>query len=323
MNVGSSPTAPTMTREEIYNIPKCAGIYCIKNKVNGKCYIGQAIKLQKRLKAHWNNWGKPMYEHIVLYKAIKKYGIENFEIIVLKTIQDALGWRTKLTLDELEKKYIEEYDSFNNGYNSTLGGGDGGVLGYKHTDETKEHLKEIRAKQEEERNKNQENWVKALNLENNIIVIKESVKLLAEELKLSPYSIRKCLNKKQLFINKVWIVSKYLEDFPEVPEYGSDDYEDLVKGQFKTLSNKEEILEYIQENPKCTYGEIAQNYTLSKKTFYNYRNELGISFEQRIDTKVTKEEFLKYSANHSKEECMNYFNITERRYYKYREKYKD
>lgn len=320
MNVGSSPSTPTMTREEIYNLPKCAGIYCIKNNVNGKCYIGQAIKLQKRLKAHWNSWQNPIYEHIALYRAFKKHGIENFEITVLRTIQDSLDWRTKPKLDELEKKYIEEYDSFNNGYNSTLGG-DGGVLGYKHTEETKKQLQEIRVKQEEERSKNQENWIKALNLENNIIVVKESVKLLAEELKLSPYSIRKCLNKKQTFINKVWIVAKYLEDFPEVPEYGTDDYEDLVKGQFKTLSNKEEILEYIKENPKCTYGEIAQNYTLSKKTFYNYRNELGIGYEQRIDTKVTKEDFLEYAPSHSKEECMKHFDITERRYYKYREKY--
>ena len=130
--MGSSPIAPTMKREDIYKLPKNAGIYCIKNTINGKCYIGQAIKIQKRLKAHFNSWNLPRYEHIVLYKAFKKYGIENFEVTILASFKDSLGWKTKVELDKLEKRYIEEYDSYNNGYNSTLGG-DGGV----HTDETK------------------------------------------------------------------------------------------------------------------------------------------------------------------------------------------
>ena len=34
--MGSSPIAPTMTREDIYKLPKSAGIYCIKNTINGK-----------------------------------------------------------------------------------------------------------------------------------------------------------------------------------------------------------------------------------------------------------------------------------------------
>ena len=320
MNVGSSPTAPTMTREEIYNLPKCAGIYCIRNTINGKCYIGQAIKLQKRLKAHWNSWQNPIYEHIVLYKAFKKYGIENFEITILQSFHDSRGWRTKVQLDELEKKYIQEYDSFNNGYNSTLGG-DGGVLGYTHTEETKEHLKNVRHLQEEEKTKDCANWVKAKSIETNIIIIAHSKKELSEQIKVPEYSIRKCLTKKQTIANKVWIFSKYNEEFPEIPEFGTWEFDELISSQFKTLSNKEEILEYIKANPLCSYGEISQNYNLCKKTFYNYKKELGIKPEQRIDTKVTKDEFLEYSKNHSKDECLHHFNIPERRYYKYAKKY--
>ena len=318
--MGSSPIAPTMTREDIYKLPKSAGIYCIKNTINGKCYIGQAIKLQKRLKAHFSSWNSPRYEHIVLYKAFKKYGIENFEVTVLASFKDSLGWRTKVELDKLEKRYIEEYDSYNNGYNSTLGG-DGGVLGYKHTDETKAHLREVRILQEKEKEKNSENWIKGRNIETNIEVVAHSLTEMSELSKVSRFSIQKCLSKKQLLANKVWIFAKYQEEFPDVPEFGSDEYDELKTGQFKSLSNKEEILEYIKENPYCSYGEISQNYSLCKKTFYNYKNELGIKPEQRIDTKVTKEEFLEYSSNHSKEECMLHFNIKERLYYKYKKKY--
>ena len=310
-----------MTREEIYNLPKGAGIYCIKNTINGKCYIGQAIKLQKRLKAHWNSWQNPIYEHIALYKAFKKYGIENFEITILQSFHDSLGWRTKVQLDELEKKYIQEYDSFNNGYNSTLGG-DGGVLGYTHTEETKEHLREVRLLQEEEKSKDSSNWVKAKNVETNLIVVAYSKKELAEQIKVPEYSIRKCLSKKQTLANKVWIFAKYDEEFPEIPEFGTWEFDEFRNTQFKSLSNKEEILEYIKANPLCSYGEIAQNYQLCRKTFYNYKNELGIKPAQRIDTKVLKEDFLNYAKDHSKEECMHKFNITERLYYKYKKKYK-
>lgn len=310
-----------MTREEIYNLPKGAGIYCIKNTINGKCYIGQAIKLQKRLKAHWNSWQRPEYEHIALYRAIKKYGIEHFEITILQSFHDSLGWRTKIQLDELEKKYITEYDSFNNGYNSTLGG-DGGVLGYCHTEETKEHLREVRIQQESEKALDQSNWILAKNLETNAVVQAESIKKMAELIKVNDFCIRKCLGGKQLITNKVWIFTKYGNEFPEVPKFGSWEYDELVSTQFRTLSNKEEILEYIKANPYCSYGELSQNYNLSRKTFYNYRNELGIKFEQRIDTKVTKDEFLEFASTHSKEECMHHLGISERLYYKYKKKYK-
>lgn len=308
-----------MTREEIYNLPKGAGIYCIKNTINGKCYIGQAIKLQKRLKAHFNSWQRPEYEHIVLYKAFKKYGIENFEITILKSFHDSLGWRVKVQLDELEKKYIEEYDSFNNGYNSTLGG-DRGVLGYRHSEETKEHLREVRFLQEEEKAQDPANWIKGLNLETNTIFVAGNVKTLAANTKVSDFTIRRCLNNKQVIANKLWVFAKYSEDFPETPEFGSWEYDEVVQTQFKTLSNKEEILDYIRNNPRCTYGEIAQNYQLCKKTFYNYRKELGIAFDERVDVKVPKEEFAEYAKEHTKEECMEHFGMKERLYYKYMKK---
>jgi hypothetical protein len=47
---------------------------------------------------------------------------------------------TKL-LNELEIKYIKQYDSFNNGYNLTLGGDS--ISGYKFSEESKKNRSEI------------------------------------------------------------------------------------------------------------------------------------------------------------------------------------
>ena len=91
-------------------------IYKITNTLNGKVYIGQTIKtVQKRFTQHKNNSNKEYFSQIVLYKAFKKYGIENF---ICEEIEEVPNDR----LDERERYWIEFYDSYFEGYNSTLGG---------------------------------------------------------------------------------------------------------------------------------------------------------------------------------------------------------
>lgn len=311
-----------MLKSEIYNIPNYAGIYLFKNKVNGKCYIGQAIKLRQRIKAHWSNYSNPRYQHIVFYKAIAKYGWENFEFSILESFRNALSERTKYNLDQLEVKYIKEYDSYNNGYNSTLGG-DKGVLGYKHTEECKKIISQNAKKQMEKKREEQskDNWIKCKNIETGEELIFYDRITASEFLQIPMYSIRNCLLHRINITHKVWIISKYNEEYVQVPKYNSDEYKEIILKQLRTLSNKEEICNYIKENPKCSYGEIKQIFDLSRKTFYNYKNELNLISEQRIDCKATKQEFLDYYNSHSKEECIKYFGICERTFYKYKKKY--
>lgn len=91
-------------------------IYKITNTLNDKVYIGQTIKtVQKRFTQHKNNSNKEYFSQIVLYKAFNKYGIENF---ICEEIEEVPNDK----LDEREKYWIEYYDSYFNGYNSTLGG---------------------------------------------------------------------------------------------------------------------------------------------------------------------------------------------------------
>ena len=91
-------------------------IYKIENKLNGKIYIGQTVKtVEKRFIQHKNNSNKPYFSQILLYKAFNKYGIENFECTEIEEVPNEM-------LDEREKYWIEYYNSYFDGQNSTLGG---------------------------------------------------------------------------------------------------------------------------------------------------------------------------------------------------------
>ena len=62
---------------------KICGIYKITNLVNGKVYIGQSVDIYKRWTEHKDCiTSKKGYKP--LYRAFRKYGINNFEFIVLE-----------------------------------------------------------------------------------------------------------------------------------------------------------------------------------------------------------------------------------------------
>lgn len=105
-------------------------IYKVTSPSN-KIYIGITTKsLDIRKKEHLKS--SRHWKQITLYKAFNKYGFENFIWEVIDTAEDLNQLREK------EKFYIQKYDSFNNGYNSTLGGD--GIFGYKQTEKTKKDL---------------------------------------------------------------------------------------------------------------------------------------------------------------------------------------
>ena len=95
------------------------GIYKITNKINGNAYIGLSVDIKRRWKDHFQRYkdsSNKEYEK-VLYKAFRKYGIENFDFSVIE----------ECSLEELRKKekyWIAYFDTFHNGYNATEGGED-------------------------------------------------------------------------------------------------------------------------------------------------------------------------------------------------------
>lgn len=129
-------------------------IYCYTSP-SGKKYIGQAKNFIKRHKGHIsisNNVNSRAYNH-QFHKAIRKYGIENFKIDILE-----YNIKTKQELNEKEKFYISLYDTFRNGYNSTLGGDGGNTF----VNKSEKEITEIR-KKTSEKNKIQ---VVAININN-------------------------------------------------------------------------------------------------------------------------------------------------------------
>lgn len=90
-------------------------IYKITNKINGKIYIGQTIR---EIKHRWAQHCSKKEGCLAIYRAIQKYGKENFAIEKIDTAS---------SLEELNKKETEHILSHNslspNGYNLNTGSG--------------------------------------------------------------------------------------------------------------------------------------------------------------------------------------------------------
>jgi group I intron endonuclease len=91
-------------------------VYLVKNKINGKMYVGQSKcdDINKRWKQH--KLCSKRYIGTYLLNAYKKHGIENFifKIICICFDEDC---------DIYEKEYIKKYNTIApNGYNLTPGG---------------------------------------------------------------------------------------------------------------------------------------------------------------------------------------------------------
>lgn len=97
-------------------------IYKYTNKLNGKVYIGQTIHENARKNEHKCHAKSRPHTQSAFYNAIDKYGWDNFEYTVLKTVSADTMKELKSKLNPLEIEYIQKYNSYNNGYNNTLGG---------------------------------------------------------------------------------------------------------------------------------------------------------------------------------------------------------
>ena len=90
--------------------------YKIENKINGMVYIGVTDNPESR----WNDHIASAFkynENTDLYHAMRYFGIDNFQFQVIAQTDVIHKW-------DLEKLLIEQYGSFEFGYNMTLGGND-------------------------------------------------------------------------------------------------------------------------------------------------------------------------------------------------------
>lgn len=87
-----------------------SGVYILHNKCRGVTYVGQSTNVKERAKAHLNGLGHrtDLYSHFIRG--------DRFTVKIIKF--EGSGFKT---LNELERYYINLYDSFYNGYNRTRG----------------------------------------------------------------------------------------------------------------------------------------------------------------------------------------------------------
>jgi group I intron endonuclease len=120
-------------------------IYCYYCIPTGKKYIGQTVKEKHRKRQHINHYKTGVDNKF--YRAVRKYGWDNF-------IYGIIDYYDAELLNEQEVFYIGEYDTYHNGYNSTLGGE--GMRGFTHNEETRKKLSKAhkgRVPTEEQRRK--------------------------------------------------------------------------------------------------------------------------------------------------------------------------
>lgn len=100
-------------QKEVYGI-----LYIIKNTVNSNIYIGITYR---PLKIRWQSHvSEAKTSPRKLYLAMRLLGVEKFTI-------EEIGRYPTVELELREVEYIAKYDSYNNGYNSDIGGRGGNI----------------------------------------------------------------------------------------------------------------------------------------------------------------------------------------------------
>ena len=155
---------------------------------SGKCYIGQTINsLDRRARA--NGVG---YKHCpAFYKAIQKYGFQNFTCEILKTVTADSLKSVGEQLNVWEQYYIELYNSLSpNGYNIRAGGDSKAIF-------SKDSLAHLSGSQHP-------NWRNDLNEEEIIKLYQsgQSLKAIAEQLKEPKETVKRHLQDKEILNEK-------------------------------------------------------------------------------------------------------------------------
>lgn len=92
-------------------------IYLVTNIINGKQYVGKTYSTpEQRFKEHVKDSYKNKQRYMsAFHKAIKVYGPDSFKVTTLETCDISC-------INDREMYWINYYNTYKNGYNSTLGG---------------------------------------------------------------------------------------------------------------------------------------------------------------------------------------------------------
>lgn len=240
------------------------GIYKWENKINHKCYIGQSVDLNKRLAHHFSNLKTKRYDN-PLYRAVYKYGLENFDVTIIEVLE--VSDDLKLRLDDREKYYIQKYNSYGkNGYNQTLGG-DGGILGYKFTTDQRMHVSRNSKIQAEKLKKK----VYLYNIKHKYYQTWMDSGYAATQIGVARTTIQRLCKGVITLVDQQWIGSFTKEDLESKINSGKvDENLHLEKGRFKT----EYVGTFVYKGKKFAGNikDAAAFFNISKSYLYGVCN---------------------------------------------------
>ena len=198
-----------------------SGIYVIQNNINQKKYVGKALDIYRRIKAHVTALNtKDVNENRHLINSWHKYGRENFSYYVIEYIFDENKDILENKLKERELYWIENLDTLNRekGYNLRLDSEGKCIV----SDETREKCRESQIERFSDENvrKEMSEKLKTLHKEHPEYWEESKIKLAYANRK---YRIAKC-DKNTGEIIKIYEIIKEISD--ENPDY----YLQAIKG---------------------------------------------------------------------------------------------
>jgi group I intron endonuclease len=126
------------SKRDIYKeLKHKSGVYMVLNNITKDIYIGSSVNLTRRIAIHIFHAGSNKETNIVFYRAMRKYGLENFSLAIIEfcTSDSAVCL-------ELEQKWIDYYQPKYNILKEARSS-----IGFQHSKETINKLKDMFSKE--------------------------------------------------------------------------------------------------------------------------------------------------------------------------------
>lgn len=191
-------------------------IYIIKNKINGKLYIGQTIR--QDINDRWRQHKSCKKDTIgnYLYNAYKKYGLNNFEYKLICICFDE-------DCNKIEKEYIQKFNTlYPNGYNLQVGGGN-----HKLSDNVKQLIREKNISKENHNKGKQMSEEQKVKLRqsalkwhknNNIIISNETKQKISDSLKKFHSDNKSIKSIKSIKVEQYDLKGNYIKTYNSISE---------------------------------------------------------------------------------------------------------
>ena len=288
---------------------KISGIYKITSKHNGKVYIGQSIDIYNRWRGHWKQVKRGDSDYI--HNAMRKYGKDDFIFEIIERCPQDI-------INEREKYWIDFYDSYNNGYNLTIGGE--GIKGKVFSEEERENMRISSMKL------NKSKPVLQIDTDGNIVKEWRSCKEIGKVTDMISSNIHHCLVHDEgyhLSYGYIWMYkSEYLENGLDINLYLLNNKEVMYNKIYQIDKNGKvmklwtSIHHILSENPTYKYSSIYSACNGQRQSMYGFKwiyeddyinNNQSTTYKKKTEKSVNqytypdKEFIATYSSMHEVE----------------------